>query len=124
MNLYHVDPSSEKRASDFYVPRDEAFSEVKQLTFSAKTLYSLFNALIPSIGNVIDDANIGFPYMTAIDSLFSEGLAMPPLTKEGFWKEVMPRLFKVIAGSGDVLRFEVPKPMESMNTFFFAFFFY
>ncbi|KAG6787644.1 hypothetical protein POTOM_003687 [Populus tomentosa] len=114
-----IDPSSEKRASAFYVPRDEAFSEVKQLTFSAKTLYSLFHALIPSIGNVIDDANIGFPYMTAIDSLFSEGIEMPPLTKEGFWKEVMPRLFKVIAGGGDVLRFEVPKPMERDKFFWF-----
>jgi len=124
MNLYHVDPSSEKRVSAFYVPRDEAFSEVKQLTFSAKTLYSLFHALIPSIGNVIDDANLGFPYMTAIDSLFSEGIEMPPLTKEGFWKEVMPRLFKVIAGGGDVLRFEVPKPMESMTHSSLLFFFF
>uniref|UniRef100_A0A6M2EUG3 Lipoxygenase n=1 Tax=Populus davidiana TaxID=266767 RepID=A0A6M2EUG3_9ROSI len=114
-----TDPSSEKRASAFYVPRDEAFSEMKQLTFSAKTLYSLFHALIPSIGNVIDDANIGFPYLTAIDSLFSEGIEMPPLTKEGFWKEVMPRLFKVIAGGGDVLRFEVPKPMERDKFFWF-----
>ncbi|KAJ6714076.1 LIPOXYGENASE [Salix viminalis] len=93
------DPSSEKRASGFYVPRDEAFSEVKQLiTFSAKTVRT-------------------------IDSHFSEGIEMPPpLSKERVWKEVMPgRLFKVIAGGGDVLRFEIPKPMESMNTFFFSF---
>ncbi|KAJ6307298.1 hypothetical protein OIU76_017151 [Salix suchowensis] len=114
-----TDPSSEKRVGAFYVPRDEAFSEMKQLTFSAKTVYSLFHALVPSIGNVIVDANVGFPYITAIDSLFSEGIEMPPLSKETVWKEVMPRLFKVIAGGADVLRFEIPKPMERDKFFWF-----
>ncbi|KAJ8747775.1 hypothetical protein K2173_014454 [Erythroxylum novogranatense] len=107
-----TDPLSEKRLRDFYVPRDEAFSEVKQLTFSAKTMYSLFHALIPSLGNVISDAERGFSYFTSIDSLFCEGINMPPLSKQGFWKTMMPRLFKAITDGPDVLRFETPPTME------------
>ncbi|KAF2309226.1 hypothetical protein GH714_001261 [Hevea brasiliensis] len=106
------DPSLEKKKKDFYVPRDEGFSEIKHLTFSAKTLYSLFNALVPSLGNVIGDAELGFPYFRAIDSLFNEGIQMPPLSRQGFWKTIMPRLFKVITDGKDVLRFETPQTSE------------
>ncbi|CAN0891903.1 Linoleate 13S-lipoxygenase 2-1, chloroplastic [Linum grandiflorum] len=104
-----ADPSTEKRGSRFYVPRDEAFSELKQLTFSAKTMYSLFNALIPSLGNVFSDADRGFSYFKSIDSLFSDGIDMPPLSKVGIWNSVLPRLF---AGTGDVMRFEAPGTLE------------
>lgn len=114
-DCHYVDPSSEKRRAAFYVPRDEAFSEVKQLTFSAKTVYSLFHALVPSLGNVIADPNLGFKHFSSIDSLFSEGINMPPLSKQGFWKTMLPRLFKAIADGPDVLRFEIPKSMESKN---------
>ncbi|EEF48844.1 lipoxygenase, putative [Ricinus communis] len=107
-----ADSSSEIRKSGFYVPRDEAFSEVKHLTFSAKTLYLLFNALVPSIGSVIVDHELGFPYFTAIDSLFTEGISMPPLESEGFWQKTLPRLFKSITDGKDVLRFETPKTTE------------
>ncbi|CAI0450249.1 unnamed protein product [Linum tenue] len=103
------DPSAEKKTRDFYVPRDEEFSEVKQLTFSAKTLYSLFNTLIPSLGNVFVDADLGFHHFKTIDSLFSVGFEVPELSKEGFWNALLPRLF---AGTGNVMRFEPPGALE------------
>ncbi|KAH9740986.1 Lipoxygenase 2 [Citrus sinensis] len=50
INLYYcTDPESETRSDSNYVPRDEAFSRIKQATFSAKTLYSLLHGLIPAI---------------------------------------------------------------------------
>ncbi|CAB4298450.1 unnamed protein product [Prunus armeniaca] len=67
------DPLSEKRSSSVYVPRDEAFAEVKQLTFSAKTLKSVLHALLPSLETALLNPELGFPYFTAIDSLFNEG---------------------------------------------------
>ncbi|KAF3450000.1 hypothetical protein FNV43_RR06079 [Rhamnella rubrinervis] len=72
-----TDPLSEKRSSSVYVPRDETFSEVKQLTFSAKTLKSVVHALLPQIEMTLLDPQLGFPYFTAIDSLFNEGVTLP-----------------------------------------------
>ncbi|KAF9675273.1 hypothetical protein SADUNF_Sadunf09G0014800 [Salix dunnii] len=46
------DPSSESKSLINYVPRDEVFSEVKQFTFSATTLQSVLNALLPSIESI------------------------------------------------------------------------
>ncbi|XP_020271280.1 linoleate 13S-lipoxygenase 2-1, chloroplastic-like isoform X2 [Asparagus officinalis] len=104
------DPLSEERKSNVYVPRDEAFSEVKQKTFSAKTLRSAFHALVPSIRLSITDKKIGFSKFNAIDKLFMEGL--PLSTEEGvgdLFHAIMPRLVKTIAqGAEDVLRFETP----------------
>lgn len=115
------DKYSEKLAtSTIYVPRDEAFSDIKELTFSAKTLYSALHALIPAIQTSIVDSDLGFPYFTAIDSLFNEGVNLPPLTKQGFWKTLIPRLVKAIEDSSeDVLRFETPAAMTRDRFFWF-----
>ncbi|CAN1359010.1 Linoleate 13S-lipoxygenase 2-1, chloroplastic [Linum perenne] len=105
-----TDPLTEKKGRNYYVPRDEDFSEVKQLTFSTRTMYSLFNALVPSLGNVFgDDVDRGFSYFKSIDSLFSDGIEIPPLSKQGIWNNVLPRLF---AGTGNVMRFEAPGTLE------------
>ncbi|KAK6272741.1 hypothetical protein POUND7_009824 [Theobroma cacao] len=108
------DPLSEKKGNLFYVPRDETFSEVKQLTFSAKTVYSVFHAVIPSLQTAIVDSDLGFPYFTAIDQLFNEGIDLPPQDNQGLWRTLLPRLLKAISdGSDNVLRFETPETMES-----------
>ncbi|KAL0006657.1 hypothetical protein SO802_008159 [Lithocarpus litseifolius] len=70
------DPLSEQRSSSVFVPRDEAFSEVKQVTFSAKTLKSVMHALLPQLEISLLDPHLGFPHFTAIDSLFCEGLTL------------------------------------------------
>ncbi|XP_044470116.1 linoleate 13S-lipoxygenase 2-1, chloroplastic-like [Mangifera indica] len=115
------DADSEKLAtSTIYVPRDEAFSDIKEMTFSAKTLYSALHALIPYIQTSIVDSDLGFPFFTAIDSLFNEGINLPPLTKQGFWKTLVPRLVKAIEDSSeDVLRFETPEAMTRDKFFWF-----
>lgn len=97
-----------------YVPRDENFSEVKQVTFSAKTLRSVLHALVPSLQTVLVDAKLGFPYFTAIDSLFDEGVPLPKQDAFHVFRTVVPRLIKAVTqGAHNILQFEVPEMLES-----------
>ncbi|KAB1210361.1 Linoleate 13S-lipoxygenase 2-1, chloroplastic [Morella rubra] len=113
------DPLSEERSSSVYVPRDESFSEIKQLTFSAKAVYSVLHALVPSLETAIIDTDLGFPYFTAIDSLFDEGVTLPPLKQEKL-KNILPRLLKAITDTGEnILRFETPETMDRDKFFWF-----
>jgi len=115
----HTDPTSEIRKGYFYIPRDEASSEVKQITFYAKTFASLIQTFY---ANAITCADHGFEYFTSIESLYDEELELPPLPNEGLWKTLLPQLFKAIniPNGQDMLRFEMPKTMKSMNTFFLS----
>ncbi|XP_008231380.1 PREDICTED: linoleate 13S-lipoxygenase 2-1, chloroplastic-like [Prunus mume] len=107
------DPLSEQRSSSVYVPRDEAFAEVKQLTFSAKTLKSVLHALLPSLETALLNPELGFPYFTAIDSLFNEGVTLPKPKTSGFFQTIIPRLVKTItAGGDDLLLFETPEIID------------
>ncbi|MBA0731603.1 hypothetical protein Golax_004518 [Gossypium laxum] len=115
-----TDPFSKKRNGHFYVPRDECFSEIKQLTFSAKTVYSLMHCLIPTVQSTIADPNKPFPHIRAVDSLFSDGISLPPLKEQGLWNTVLLRLFTAITeGSEDVLRFKAPDTMARDKFFWF-----
>ncbi|RDX61857.1 Linoleate 13S-lipoxygenase 2-1, chloroplastic, partial [Mucuna pruriens] len=113
-----TDPLSEERSSTVYVPRDENFSDVKQLTFSAKSLYSGLHALIPTLENTIVDKNLGFPVFSAIDNLFDEGLCLPPLEGKGLIRNILPRLIRSIKETEkDILRFEPPATMDKDRFF-------
>ncbi|MQL41288.1 hypothetical protein EI012_25550, partial [Escherichia coli] len=118
-----ADRWSEKRNGRFYVPRDECFSEVKQLTFSTKTLHAVLLILLPSLGKIMKDKELAFPYFHEIDTLFSIGLDLPPHdheTEKGFLGAIMPRLVKTIsADTGNVLRFEAPETMSRDRFFWF-----
>ncbi|XP_047317908.1 linoleate 13S-lipoxygenase 2-1, chloroplastic-like [Impatiens glandulifera] len=105
------DPESESISSTVYVPRDEAFSEVKGLSFSAKTVSSVLHAVLPSLETSMIDSKLGFPYFTAIDTLFNEGVHVPDLKSSGNWiKDTIPRLVKFASSIGDnVLLFETPE---------------
>ncbi|XP_058071094.1 linoleate 13S-lipoxygenase 2-1, chloroplastic-like [Magnolia sinica] len=109
------DPESETRNGNFYVPRDEAFSEVKQLNFSVKTFRSVVRALLPSLVTLLVDSELGFPYFTDIDSLFDDGLSLPspPNEGKGFFKLLLPRLVKTLQEGGEeLLRFDLPEMIE------------
>ncbi|GFZ20646.1 lipoxygenase 2 [Actinidia rufa] len=107
-------PLSESRSSDIYVPRDEAFSDVKNRTFSAKTVYSVLHAVVPSLETAIVDENLGFPYFTRIDSLFNEGVNIPELkNNSGFLRNLLPRIIKFVGDAqADLLQFETPAMYE------------
>ncbi|RWR77813.1 linoleate 13S-lipoxygenase 2-1, chloroplastic-like protein [Cinnamomum micranthum f. kanehirae] len=108
------DPLSESRSSTVYVPRDEDFSEVKELTFNAKTLGSVLKALVPSIQTVLVDSKLGFPAFTTIDSLYQEGINLPkPKEPSGIFRLQLPRLVKAVIDTGDeILSFETPDLIE------------
>ncbi|WMV06871.1 hypothetical protein MTR67_000256, partial [Solanum verrucosum] len=108
------DPLSETRSTFVYVPRDEAFSEVKSLTFSGNTVYSVLHAVVPALESVVTDPNLGFPHFPAIDSLFNVGVDLPGLgdKKSGLFN-VVPRLIKAISDTRkDVLLFESPQLVQ------------
>ncbi|KAJ7980729.1 Lipoxygenase [Quillaja saponaria] len=113
-----TDPLSEKRSFSVYVPRDESFSAKKKSTFSAKTLFLALHALPPSLQTAIIDKKLGFPLFTSIDSLFNEGISLPPtLQTKGLLNTILPTLVKAI--TDNLLRFETPKTMEKDKFFWF-----
>jgi lipoxygenase len=116
IDLY-ADPLSEERSSSVYVPRDESFSEVKQLTFSVNAVYSVLHAVVPSLETAIIDTDLGFPYFTEIDKLFNEGVNLPPLKNQNTFRNLLPRLLKAISDAQEnVLKFETPETMDSEMT--------
>lgn len=77
------------------------------MTFLAKTVYSGLHALVPSLQTVLLDSSLGFPYFKAIDSLFDDGLKLPPTTEDqGLLKSILPRLVKTVSDAIDALQFE------------------
>ncbi|KAL6288424.1 hypothetical protein ACE6H2_005934 [Prunus campanulata] len=59
--------------------------KVKQLTFSAKTLKSALAAVPSQLQTALANPDQGFPYITAIDSLFNDGVKLPkPKTGDRF----------------------------------------
>lgn len=111
--MYADTASEEKSKGNVYLPRDEAFSEVKGLTFSAKTFRSVLHAVVPSIRSILVDKDKGFPHFSGIDALFDEGIEFPD--KKGIYKLTLPRLFKALAeGKDSILQFELPELLESM----------
>ncbi|KAG6400966.1 hypothetical protein SASPL_137811 [Salvia splendens] len=105
-----ADPLSESRSSNIYIPRDEAFSEIKQATFNLKPVYSMVHDLVPSLKTTLADPDLGFPFFSAIDTLFDEGVALPGIPTTDFLGNIVPRLVRTIEDTGNnILRFETPK---------------
>ncbi|CAL4889422.1 unnamed protein product [Urochloa decumbens] len=106
------DPLTEqrKKTGHNYVPRDEWFSEVKQLTFGATTLRSGLHALLPALQPLLIKKELRFPHFPAIDDLYSDGIPLPPQTGFDAIRTVVPRMVKLVEDTTDhVLRFEVPE---------------
>ena len=55
-----------------------------------------------------------FPHFTAIDTLYDEGIKIPPDSdKKGILKNALPRLVKAASDIDDALQFEPPETMDS-----------
>ncbi|XP_027910027.1 linoleate 13S-lipoxygenase 2-1, chloroplastic-like [Vigna unguiculata] len=112
------DSLSEERTSDVYVPRDECFSEVKQLTFNSKTLASALQALVPALTALIVDKNLPFQVFSEIDALYDEGVPLPAGQGKVKLSTLLPRLVSLIKDRGeDILRFEIPATMDKDRFF-------
>ncbi|XP_042480324.1 linoleate 13S-lipoxygenase 2-1, chloroplastic-like [Macadamia integrifolia] len=108
------DPTSEKKSGSMYVPRDEAFSDVKNWDFNAKKYKSAAHGLVPYLQTKLLNPELGFPYFTKIDSLFNEGLTLPkPKNQSWVLNLLLPRLVKALNDAGDeLLLFEVPETIN------------
>lgn len=108
------DPHSETRSGDVYVPRDEAFSESKNVQFSLKTLTSVLHAAVPAVQSTLVDPEQGFQSFFVIDKLFEDGVELPRAEDLGFLRSVVPRLLELLRdGPGDrVLLFDRPANVQ------------
>ncbi|CAL5005384.1 unnamed protein product [Urochloa decumbens] len=108
------DPKTETRKGDNYVPRDEAFSEEKQLQFSVTTLQSVLQAAVPAVQSTLIDPNLSFPSFFVIDKLFEDGVKLPKAEDLGFLRGVLPRLLQRLRDSpaDNVLLFDTPKNVQ------------
>ncbi|KAJ4834858.1 hypothetical protein Tsubulata_012964 [Turnera subulata] len=92
--------SSESRSSNVYVPRDEAFSAVKQITFGINILSAVLQTVLPGLEAVLDDPKKGFPNFPDIDSLYKQGLQLPS-SLLGILKSILPGIVKTIRQGAD-----------------------
>ncbi|KAK9224480.1 hypothetical protein WN943_009514 [Citrus x changshan-huyou] len=96
-----LDPASESRSVSIYVPRDEAFADIKLGQFSASSLYSGLHALVPFLEAILIDKDLGFSSLSDIDKVFNEGIELPPeLKDQPLWQKILPILFKTVSNTG------------------------
>lgn len=96
----------------FYVPADEDFSEIKEVTFAARTLYSVLHAVVPTLDSIVTDKDKGFPLFTAIDLLYNQGVNVPAPDKGLL--SALPRLVKGATDTANtVIQFETPETIDS-----------
>ncbi|KAG8070142.1 hypothetical protein GUJ93_ZPchr0006g43651 [Zizania palustris] len=117
-----IDRRTEKRRGAVYVPRDEQFSDVKGMTFSAATVRSGLHAVLPALEPLLANQELRFPHFPAIDSLYNVGIPLPAQLNAAASAAaaatsvaggVIPRVVRMIEDTTDhVLRFEVPEMLE------------
>ncbi|CAN6216308.1 unnamed protein product [Urochloa humidicola] len=72
------DSLSEKRSSEaFYVPRDEAFTERKNLTFITKYGLEALNVFVRT-NRTKEHKSLSFPSLASIDAMFKDGFRNQP----------------------------------------------
>ncbi|KAK9157038.1 hypothetical protein Scep_003612 [Stephania cephalantha] len=101
-----TDKKTEKKSSaSYYVPRDEQFSATKSNEFQLNNLRQAVHAVIPTIVS-ITNPKMGFPFFTAIDSLYNQGLIIP---SNGLLSTYLPRVVKFISFGKELLQYETPE---------------
>lgn len=100
-----TDPCAESIADSLhpvYVPRDEAFEDIKQDTLSAKRWSGVMHNLIPSIVAKFSSPNIPFNSFSDIDNLFVNGISL----KDEKQKENL--INQILSAGEKLLKFEIP----------------
>lgn len=100
-----------------YVPRDEAFEEIKQNTFSAGRLKAFLHNLIPLIAATLSASDIPFTNFSDIDDLYKDDVV---LNEEGR-KEVKTNQFltnlinQVLTVDDKLLKYDIPAIIKRMD---------
>ncbi|KAK7401149.1 hypothetical protein VNO78_12468 [Psophocarpus tetragonolobus] len=117
------DPMYEKRSSDFYVPRDETFSDIKESQFNKSTISSGLSAISETLDAILTDQNLGFTSFEDIDTIYKEGFHLPPLKDNNglnFLQRVIPRLIKAVNDTQNLLRFDTPETVKRDRFFWIS----
>lgn len=118
--MCYIDPSYEKRVSSFYVPRDDAFAEIKQTQFDATTISSGLKAVLESLDAILTDEDLGFVSFEDIDTLYKEGITLPSTLDSNsltLFQRVIPKLIKAANDSQNLLRFDTPEALKSKHIY-------
>lgn len=114
-NKFQTDMYAESRLEKphpIYVPRDEAFEELKQGSFSAGRLRAVLHTLIPSlIANISADTH-SFQGFHHIDNLYKEGLRLKLGLQEHLFNKI-PLVQKIQESSEGMLRYDTPRILSS-----------
>jgi lipoxygenase len=90
-----------------YVPRDEAFEELKQGAFSSGRLRAVLHTLIPSLIASISAETHNFQGFHHIDNLYKEGLRLKLGLQEHLFQKI-PLVQKIQESSEGMLRYDTP----------------
>ncbi|KAE9622309.1 putative linoleate 13S-lipoxygenase [Lupinus albus] len=118
----HADPSSEKISSSFYVPRDEAFSEIKQTQFTTTTISSGLTAILESLDALLTDQNLSFLSFEDIDTLYKQGFHVPTIqgNRLTLLQKLIPKFIKAANDTQNVFRFDTPEPLKRDKFFWLS----
>ncbi|BAT89080.1 hypothetical protein VIGAN_05276300 [Vigna angularis var. angularis] len=117
-----ADPLSEKKGSNFYVPRDEVFSDIKQTQFTTTTISSGISLVLESLDAILSDQDLGFVSFEDIDTLYKEGFHLPQLQANGLnvLQRVIPKLLSVVNDKQNLLRFDAPEAFKRDRFFWLS----
>ncbi|KAK3148210.1 hypothetical protein QOZ80_3BG0292150 [Eleusine coracana subsp. coracana] len=90
-----------------YVPRDEAFEELKQGAFSSGRLRAVLHTLIPSLIATISAETHNFQGFHHVDNLYKEGLRLKLGLHEHLFQKI-PLVQKIQESSEGMLRYDTP----------------
>ncbi|XWS22731.1 hypothetical protein CRYUN_Cryun29cG0061500 [Craigia yunnanensis] len=92
-----------------YVPRDEAFEEIKQDNFSAGRLKAVLHNLVPSIAATLSSSNIPFTCFSDIDKLYNDGFILKDEQRElGNFLFIGNMMKQVLSVGQKLLKYEIP----------------
>ncbi|XP_004501998.1 linoleate 13S-lipoxygenase 2-1, chloroplastic-like [Cicer arietinum] len=117
------DPSYEKKDLIFYVPRDEAFAEIKQLQFGTTTASSGLKTVLDSLDAILSDIDLGFVSFEDIDALYKEGFHLPKSldsNKLTFLQKFITKLIKVTNDNQNLLKFDTPEALKRDKFFWLS----
>lgn len=103
-----------------YVPRDEAFEELKQGAFSAGRLKAVLHSLIPSLIATISSDKHNFQGFHDIDLLYKEGLLLKMQIQDHLLRK-LPIVRKIQESSEGLLRYDTPSILSSKFGFLILF---
>ncbi|XP_021746681.1 lipoxygenase 6, chloroplastic-like [Chenopodium quinoa] len=92
-----------------YVPRDEAFEEMKQATFATGRLKAVLHNLVPQIATALASSDIPFTCFSEIDNLYIKGFMVP----EDDVAEKINSLKKMLNMSTKLFKYDVPAVIKS-----------